>query len=95
MALEVEKYKIAIPSELYNKIDAFISKNLAPIVYDCKSTFSACTTDEIGFYNEDGSFVVRDDDGLKKMCCAFLGKLFDIEDALDKFAMEELQPWLL
>lgn len=95
MSEEVDKLKIAIPQEIYGKIDQFIGDNLAPIVYEPEETFKECYSDDIGFYNDRGQWEIRDDEGMKNLCKAFILKLFDIEDELEEFAMKELHPLLV
>lgn len=95
MWAEVEKYKIAIPEELYKKISDFIDENLAPIVYEYEETYKECHTEDIGSFNEEGVFVIKDEEGTKKMMMAFMLKNIEIENKLDEFAREYLQPYLV
>lgn len=91
---EIDKLKIAIPKEVYRKIEQFMDDKLAPIVFEPKETFRGCYSDDIGFYNDKGQWEIRDDEGMKNLCRTFMLKLMDIEDELDAFAMEELHPLL-
>lgn len=95
MFAEIEKQKIAIPRVTYKKICEFIDENLAPIVYEREKTYSECYNDDIGFYNDEGEWEVRDEESMKKMCMAFIMKTMEIEQSLDNFVMEELHPLLV
>ena len=95
MFTEIEKQRIAIPGEVYEKICQFIDETLAPIVYEREETYPECYSDDIGFYNEEGIWEVRDEESLKRMCMAFIMRTMEIEQALDKFAMDELHPLLV
>ena len=95
MFAEIEKQRIAIPGEVYEKIGQFIDENLAPIVYEREETYSECYSEDIGFYNEEGIWEVRDEESMKRMCMAFIMRTMEIEQELDKFAMDELHPLLV
>ena len=95
MFQEIDKMKIAIPESIYKKITQFMDEWLAPIVYERETCFPTFYSDEVGFYNADGKWEIRDEDGMKKICKEFLLKLLETEDELDSFAMEELYPLLV
>lgn len=95
MFQEIDKLKIAIPEVIYKRITQFMDDNLAPIVYEPEETFSACYSDEVGFYNTEGRWEIRDEEGMKKLCKEFMLKLMETEDELDEFAMKELYPLLV
>lgn len=95
MFAEVEKQKIAIPRDVYQKICQFIDERLAPIVYEREKTFTECYRDDIGFYNSEDVWEVSDEESMKKMCMAFIVRIFEIEQELDNFAMSELHPLLI
>lgn len=92
---EVQKYRILVPYEIYDKVNVFIDNNLAPIIYERESTYAACYTDDIGHYNEEGAGVIKSEEALKQMCMNFMLKTVEIEEALDRFALKELQPYLV
>lgn len=92
---ELEKYKILIPKELYKKISDFNDEVLAPIVYDSRTTYANCYTEEIGFINEEGIWEIRSEEAAKQFCMNFMLKNIEIEEQLDAFAMKELQPFLV
>lgn len=95
MWCEVQKYRILIPYEIFTKVNDFIDQNLAPIIYENESTYAACYTDEIGHYNDEGIWEVKSEEALKQMCMNFLLKNIEIEEALDRFAIKELHPYLV
>ena len=95
MCAEVEKYKIAIPEEIYAAIQKCIDECLAPIIYEERDTFARCYTDDIGFFTDDGVWQTRDEEGTKKFCMYFMLTLTEIEQKVDMFAMETLHPVLI
>lgn len=95
MCAEVGKYKIAIPEKIYEAIQKCIDEYLAPIVYEYHDTFAKCFTDDIGFMGDDGIWHVRDEEGVKKTCMYFIMTIIEIEENVDKFAMETLYPVLI
>lgn len=91
----ISKCEIAVPAELFKKIDQFVDDNLAPIVYDRKETFKSCYTEDIGSFNEDGVFCTRDEESTHKLCMNFMLVLFNIEQKVEDFAKTDLSPYLL
>lgn len=95
MCQQIEAYRIAMPEKIYGKIQGCIAELLEPIVYDPMNTFAQCYTDEIGFWKSDGTWQIRDEAGTLKFCTSFLMKLAEIEDKVDAFAKETLNPLLM
>lgn len=95
MWMEVDKQKLLIPAELFDKIMGFIDEHLAPIVFDAEKTYADCYNDELGFYNDNGAWVGRDKEASKKIILYFYLKNGEIESELDEFAMKEFQPYLM
>ena len=95
MWYEIQKYRILVPNELFSIINDFIDNYLAPIIYEPEITYAACYTDEIGNYNDEGAWVVKSEEARKQMCINFMLKNIEIEEALDRFAVKELQPYLI
>lgn len=94
MYSQFEMRKIAMPQSIYEKIADFIDEKIAPIIYQRKEVFAACYAEDIGSFNEDGVFHVKDEEAGERLCVAFLAKVFEIEQDLDAFAMRELYPVL-
>lgn len=92
---EVEKLKILIPTDIYAKISEFMDSYLAPIVYERKKTYANCYTDDIGFYNDDGMWEIKSDEAFRLLVRNFMLKNLEIEEALDNFAVNVLQPYLV
>lgn len=92
---EVQKLQLIVPDEVYKKVSDFIDNSLAPIVYEQEKVFSNCFTDEIGYYTEEGSWKIRDEEAFKKMALNINIKIIEIEESLDSFAMKELRPYLM
>lgn len=95
MCAEVDKYRIAIPQEIYEEINQCIDAFLAPIVYEYHDTFAQCFTDDIGYFDNDGVWNIKDEEAGRKSCMYFLMKLVEIEKSVDNFAMEKLYPRLM
>lgn len=95
MCQQIETYRIAVPEEVYGKIQECIAEFLEPIVYDPMNTFAKCYTDEIGFWKSDGTWQIKDEAWTLKSCMGFLSKLEEIEEKVDAFAMETLYPVLM
>lgn len=95
MYSEVEKYRIMMPTSFFDKISDFIDKNLAPIVYEPEKVYADCYTDEIGYFDKKGTWVIKDEEGTKNMIMNFMVKNVEIEQQLDDFAMKELHPYLV
>ena len=95
MCQKVNTYKIAIPEEIFGAIQNCINEFLDPIVYDQQKTFAQCYTDEIGFWEDDGTWHIRDKEGTMKFCANYMMRLVEIEECIDNFAMETLYPLLM
>ena len=95
MYADVERNKIAIPSHIYSQITECIDTILAPIIYEQEKTFSKCYDKELGEFDENGTFVFKDEEAAKKTCIQFMLTLIDIEEKLDSFAMEKLYPVMM
>lgn len=95
MYAAIEIQRIAMPDTVYEKIRAFMDDVLAPVIYEREKTFSECYSEEIGYFNEEGNWEVKNEECGRKMCMAFLMKILEIEQKLDEFAMKELRPYLI
>ena len=95
MCAEVEKYRIAIPQEVYEEISKCIDEFLAPIVYENHVTFAQCFTDDLGSFDNEGVWHMKDEEAVRKSCMYFMMKLVEIEKSVDDFAMKKLYPILI
>ncbi len=95
MRYEVEKLKMLIPDCLFKEIDEFIDETLAPIVYDHDTVFADCMTDDIGYFDEDGSFHIHDEETMTKFAMNFHKVIYEIGQELDEFAMKTMRPYLV
>ena len=95
MLSSVESEKIAIPNNIFNKFDIFIDKYIAPIIYENEIVFKNCYTDDIGYYDEKGMWVLKNKECTLKFCSRFLEAIFEIEKSLDEFAMKEIHLYLI
>lgn len=84
--------RLAIPTELQVKIDDFVERELAPMVYEPDIVFaesnSAGTT-------IDGIQYIDTDEDAVKMMSGFLRILIEVEQKWDDFAELELKPYLV
>lgn len=92
MLFEIEKLKIVIPFPIYQKIDTFITEEIAPIVYDRETIFSTCYTNDIGTFDDNGTFCIKSEEGTQKFMLNFMQTIFTIEQTVDKFFINEIQP---
>ena len=95
MCQMVNTYKIAIPEEIFEAIQNCINEFLDPIVYDQQRTFAQCYTDEIGFWEDDGTWHIRNEEGRMKFCVNYMMRLVEIEKCIENFAMKTLYPVLV
>lgn len=82
LRFEIDCRKIALPTDLYKKIDTFITDELEPIVYDSETVFAEAYSIDT---KEDSS----------KMFACFFTVLFEKEKKWDAFAEKELKPYLI
>lgn len=94
MSDEVNKYRICIPPELFDKISNFIDNELSPIVYAPYETFSDCYLDDIGEFDENDCFHIYEGEEIR-FACGFFDTIFNIEKSLDELAMREFYPLLV
>lgn len=90
--LNIECYKIAIPSETYSKIEDFIEINIIPIFAD--DNYFNNFEPRWGDFN-DGVFEFNSDKSLAEFLSIFLEKVEILNKKLDDFAFSELQPYLI
>ena len=94
MEYEVQKLKIAIPQFVFGEIEGFIDKELAPIIYDKKTVFASCYTDDIGTFDDDGRFRTTSEEGTYKRMTRFTETLFNIEKKLEEFGENNLRQYV-
>ena len=92
LCLAIDCNKLGIPTEIQKKIDDFIEKALAPMVYEHDTVFSEARY--IGTMI-DGVQHIDSEEDAKKMCVAFIRVLLEIEKQWDDFVEEELKPYLV
>lgn len=90
---EIRKTKIAIPQEIYGKIEAFADEYLDPIIYD-DTYWDFLHTEELGHFDENGTFCLKDEKATLQSCGLFLNKVIEIAEMLETFGMRELYPLL-
>lgn len=90
----IERYKVALPPDLYEQINDFVTYILHPIVDD-PDFFSATKLPEYGSFNEDGSFEINSDESLNKIITIMCQISIDMEHKIYAFTEQELTPYLL
>lgn len=95
MRMEIGKMSVCIPDEIYSKITEFVDNNLEPIIYDHDNYFSELYTEEIGYYDEEHRFCMKDENATRKFLGLYLQKIFEIKTNLEQFGKKELYPILI
>ena len=95
MRMELKKLKVAIPKDIYDKIEDIADEYLDPIIYDNQNFFAELYTEEIGYFDEKETFHMRDEAATFKFLELFLIKIRDVEKKIEKFGMEEIYPILV
>lgn len=91
---KIERYKVTIPTEIYNNINNFVEETLYPIVDD-PDFFSSTTLPEFGAFDEErGTFVVNSEESLKKILENFFMLCIDLENKVEDFGMQYLHGYL-
>lgn len=88
----IECNKLGIPSEIQNKIDDFINKELAPMVYEHDVVFA--NAHSVGTII-DGVQHLDTDEEISNMIASFFEVLLEKEALWNSFAESELKPILL
>lgn len=91
----ISRHNVAIPTEIFDKIDSFIDETLAPIVYEPTTAFADCYSDDIGTFDFAGKFIPKDKDATNQFCLNYMQTLCDIRQELEDFARDELHPYLI
>lgn len=92
--LEIEKYKITMPEELYAKIDTFITENIVSIAEE-PNFWQELHKSEFGEINQEGCFEINSEESLDAICVLFMKKIFELNQKVDAFAFKELRPYLI
>ncbi len=91
---KIERYKIALPSEVYKQINSFIIENLHPILDD-PCFFSAIESPKFGNFNKDGVFEINSDESLNQIIYIMAEISADIAHKIDSFAEQYMVPYLI
>lgn len=90
----IRRYRVALPPDLYERINDFVLDTLHPIVND-PDFFSATKLPEYGSFNKEGSFVINSDESFNKIIAIMCQISIDMERKIDAFAEQQLSPYLL
>ena len=90
-----EQQKSVIPNRIYSKIKNFINSTLAPIVFENDTVYAACYAEDICYQDENGHYVVKKEEDIKTLLLRYFSKTLEIEEKLDRFAADELYPYLV
>ena len=71
-----------------------IDKELDPIIYD-NEYWADLHSSELGSFNEEGIFCLKDENATRMQIGRFLEKVFQIEKRFEEFGMKELYPILV
>ena len=95
MREELRKYRIAVPKDLFAKIEECVDTYLDPIIYDHNNFFAELYTEDMGCFDEDSIFHLKDETSTLKHLGLYLDKMIKVEKAIESFAMKELYPILV
>lgn len=95
MREELSKLRVAIPKVVYDKIEKCADDYLEPIIYDYENFFAELYTDELGYFDEDHVFHLKDEAATFKHMGLFLEKIYGVQKQIEKFGIEELYPILV
>lgn len=95
MRAEMRKYRIGIPENLFAKIEECADMYLDPIIYDHANFFAELYTEDMGYFDEEGIFHLKDEASTLKHLGLFLEKMTSIQNEIENFAMRELYPILV
>ena len=95
MRAEMRKYKVCIPNEIFEKIEACADQFLDPIIYDEENFFAELHSEELGFYDDEHCFHPKDENATFKHIGMYLEKIMWVEEQIEQFGMKELYPILI
>lgn len=88
MCTELSKHEMAVPPEIYKKIEDFCETHLAPIIYDPETVFADVYA---AAEMTDNGLVCHTEEQTMAVMSNFLSAILEIEDELKKFGQNELQ----
>lgn len=94
LQMKIDKEKIAMPTEIYEKFQWFIEEHLEPFVYNPEEAFGAFHSEENGCFDEDGVFHIKEGRVIVSVL-EFMDAICKKQKALERFAMDELYPILV
>lgn len=94
MCSKMDAFKIGVPKKVYELIKGFVDKELDPIIYD-NEYWADLHSSELGSFNEEGIFCLKDENATRMQIGRFLEKVFQIEKRFEEFGMKELYPILV
>lgn len=94
MRTTLQKRQVALPKDIYKKMNDFADQNLKPIIYD-RDYWKVLDKEEWGFYDENGEFHLKNAEARVEHCKMFEKKICDIKNKVTEFGMKELYPILV
>lgn len=89
----IKNNSIAIPVQIQEKIDSFVTENLEPMIYEPETVFEkSCSA---GYRDDDGKQHIDTREELVKMMAGYFEVIMETEDKWIEFAMKELHPYLI
>lgn len=92
---ELSKLQIAIPEEIFEKIERCVDVFLDPIVYDFENFFAELYTEDFGYFDEDNVFHMKSEAAIREQAELYDERIWDIQCQIEEFGMEVLYPILV
>lgn len=93
MCIAIQKRQVALPKDIYKKMNDFVEQNLKPIVYD-RDYWKVLDKEEWGSYDENGEFQLKNKEAGAEQCKMYEKMVYTIQDKVTEFGMKELYPVL-
>lgn len=94
MRITLKKRQVALPKDVYKKMNDFADENLKPIIFD-RDYWKVLDKEEWGFYDENGVYHLKNTEARVEHCKMFEKMIFDIQNKVTEFGMKELYPILV
>lgn len=92
---ELSKLQIAIPEEIFEKIEKCVDDFLDPIIYDYENFFAELYTEDFGYFDEDHVFHMKSEAAIRAQAELYHERIWDIQCQIKEFGMKELYPILV
>lgn len=89
---ELEKHKIAIPLDLYNKVIEFVKSEISILTYNYEKEFENTYNSKYGKFNE--SIFEINDDSLEKVLFEYLDRINTTREKFEIFSEKQLRKYM-